>query len=185
MDEKAMEMAIRPPHDELEDMVKVREGGIGANQKTIPDQRTDAAQSNFELIDDRQRKIRHPKILSLFSFHYLPCFLVLPPPPHALGKLWEWSPSYVKRALVKKFVAHVGIYPLGTLALRKIGALHPALGQHLAATIKTGAYSSYTPYPRLLISWQSETRADKRENLQEKGRTELCAPFDFAPHSRS
>ena len=39
-------------------------------------------------------------------------------------------------------------------ALRTIGEHHPALGQHLATTIKTGAYCSYTPDTRLLITWQ-------------------------------
>lgn len=40
-------------------------------------------------------------------------------------------------------------------ALRKIAGHHPALGQHLATTIKTGAYCSYTPDARLPIAWQS------------------------------
>ena len=40
------------------------------------------------------------------------------------------------------------------LALRKITEHHPALGQHLATTIKTGVYCSYTPDTRLPISWQ-------------------------------
>jgi hypothetical protein len=31
---------------------------------------------------------------------------------------------------------------------------HPALGQHLAATIRTGRYCSYTPDPRSPVNWQ-------------------------------
>ena len=33
------------------------------------------------------------------------------------------------------------------LALRRINEHHPVLGQHLATTLKTGAYCSYTPNP--------------------------------------
>jgi hypothetical protein len=39
-------------------------------------------------------------------------------------------------------------------ALHTIDEHHPALGRHLAATIKTGAYCSYTPDTRLLITWR-------------------------------
>ena len=39
-------------------------------------------------------------------------------------------------------------------ALRKITEHHPALGQHLATTIKTGTYCSYTPDVRMPITWQ-------------------------------
>ena len=31
---------------------------------------------------------------------------------------------------------------------------HPALGKHLAATIRTGRYCSYTPDPRSPVNWQ-------------------------------
>ena len=41
------------------------------------------------------------------------------------------------------------------IALRKIGERHPVLGQHLATTIKTGTYCSYTPDVRMPISWQA------------------------------
>jgi hypothetical protein len=40
------------------------------------------------------------------------------------------------------------------IALQRINQHHPALGQHLATAIKTGAYCAYTPDPRLPISWQ-------------------------------
>jgi putative nucleotidyltransferase with HDIG domain len=36
-------------------------------------------------------------------------------PTVALSKLFEWSQSYLKRDLVEKFIAHLGIYPIGTL----------------------------------------------------------------------
>ena len=36
-------------------------------------------------------------------------------PTEALKKLFEWSQSYLNRDLVEKFIAHLGIYPIGTL----------------------------------------------------------------------
>jgi predicted ATPase len=50
--------------------------------------------------------------------------------------------------------ARVNITRAIKLALRKIGEHHPALGQHLATTIKTGAYCLYTPDVRMPITWQ-------------------------------
>jgi predicted ATPase/type II secretory pathway predicted ATPase ExeA len=50
--------------------------------------------------------------------------------------------------------ARVNITRAIKLALRKIGEHHPALGQHLATTIKTGAYCSYTPDVRVPTTWQ-------------------------------
>jgi hypothetical protein len=38
-------------------------------------------------------------------------------------------------------------------AVKKIAASSPALGQHLAATIRTGTFCSYTPDPRVPIVW--------------------------------
>jgi hypothetical protein len=39
-------------------------------------------------------------------------------------------------------------------AMGSIAKAHPALGEHLAATIRTGRYCSYTPDPRSPVSWQ-------------------------------
>jgi predicted ATPase/type II secretory pathway predicted ATPase ExeA len=50
--------------------------------------------------------------------------------------------------------ARVNITRAIKLALHKITEHHPALGQHLATTIKTGAYCSYTPDVRMPITWQ-------------------------------
>jgi hypothetical protein len=50
--------------------------------------------------------------------------------------------------------ARVNVTRAIKIALRKIDEHHPALGQHLATTIKTGAYCSYTPDIRLPITWQ-------------------------------
>ncbi len=43
------------------------------------------------------------------------CYKNALPPTAALKKLYEWSPSYLNRELVEKFIAHIGIYPIGTL----------------------------------------------------------------------
>jgi hypothetical protein len=40
-------------------------------------------------------------------------------------------------------------------ALDNIARSHPALGRHLRNTIRTGRYCSYTPDPRVPISWES------------------------------
>jgi hypothetical protein len=39
-------------------------------------------------------------------------------------------------------------------AIGNLERAHPALGGHLAATIRTGRYCSYTPDPRLPITWE-------------------------------
>ncbi len=38
-------------------------------------------------------------------------------------------------------------------ALMRIGELHPQLGHHLNACVKTGQYCSYTPAPSEPIEW--------------------------------
>ena len=38
--------------------------------------------------------------------------------------------------------------------IKRITARHPALGQHLARTIRTGTWCVYAPDPRLSLSWQ-------------------------------
>ena len=50
--------------------------------------------------------------------------------------------------------ARVNITRAIKIALRKISEHHAALGQHLATTIKTGTYCSYTPDVRMPITWQ-------------------------------
>jgi hypothetical protein len=39
-------------------------------------------------------------------------------------------------------------------AMANLGRQHPGLGRHLAATIRTGRYCSYTPDPRAPIAWE-------------------------------
>jgi hypothetical protein len=38
--------------------------------------------------------------------------------------------------------------------VRKIATEHPALGQHLTATVRTGIFCSYSPDPAVGIEWQ-------------------------------
>jgi putative nucleotidyltransferase with HDIG domain len=51
------------------------------------------------------------------------CYKRSIPPTHALRKLYEWSHSYLNKELVEKFIAHVGIYPVGTLVRLRSGFL--------------------------------------------------------------
>ncbi|MEX2619434.1 MAG: hypothetical protein WD250_04370 [Egibacteraceae bacterium] len=39
------------------------------------------------------------------------------------------------------------------VALRRIAEQLPALGEHLASTVHTGTYCSYTPDPRAPLRW--------------------------------
>jgi cyclic di-GMP phosphodiesterase len=43
------------------------------------------------------------------------CYKKALAPTDALKKLFEWSQSYLNRELVEKFIAHLGIYPIGAL----------------------------------------------------------------------
>jgi cyclic di-GMP phosphodiesterase len=43
------------------------------------------------------------------------CYKTSMPPTEALKKIFEWSEDYLNRGLVEQFIAHVGIYPVGTL----------------------------------------------------------------------
>src|SRR5919108_272690 len=51
------------------------------------------------------------------------CYKGSMPPTQALRKLYEWSHSYLNKELVEKFIAHVGIYPVGTLVRLRSGFL--------------------------------------------------------------
>jgi hypothetical protein len=39
-------------------------------------------------------------------------------------------------------------------AMANLARADPTLGQHLAATVRTGRYCSYTPDPRVPIAWE-------------------------------
>ena len=49
--------------------------------------------------------------------------------------------------------ARVGVTRAVRTAIARIGEGHPALGQHLDRTVRTGVYCSYVPDPRLPVTW--------------------------------
>jgi hypothetical protein len=49
--------------------------------------------------------------------------------------------------------ARVNVTRAISTALARIAEHHPALARHLAATVRTGAFCSYTPDPRLPVRW--------------------------------
>lgn len=61
----------------------------------------------------------------------------------------------VRKATSPSERARVNVTRALKTAIEKIGKSHPALGQHLARTIKTGTFCSYTPDPHLPLAWQS------------------------------
>jgi len=75
VDEKAMEMAVHPSHDQLQDMMKICNGSIGVDKKTTPDQRTNPTQSHLELVNPRVWRVEHARSVSDFLFSHLPRFL--------------------------------------------------------------------------------------------------------------
>jgi hypothetical protein len=70
-----MEMLVRPPQDELKDMVKVSDRGICGNEETTPDQGTDAPQGNLELVNNSSWWVKHEGSLSELLASHLPRFL--------------------------------------------------------------------------------------------------------------
>ena len=53
VDEKPMEMAVRPSHGQLKDMMKICDGGLSGDEEPTPDQGTDAPQGTLELVHNR------------------------------------------------------------------------------------------------------------------------------------
>jgi hypothetical protein len=49
--------------------------------------------------------------------------------------------------------ARINVRRAVAAALRRIATVHPPLGRHLNATIKTGAFCRYTPDPRVPLRW--------------------------------
>lgn len=49
------------------------------------------------------------------------CYKNAMPPTAAMRKIFEWSNSYLNRDLVESFIAHLGIYPIGTLVRLRSG----------------------------------------------------------------
>jgi non-specific serine/threonine protein kinase len=58
-----------------------------------------------------------------------------------------------RRAAAAAERARVNVTRTIAAVLKRIAAVSPTLGQHLAATISTGYFCSYTPDPRVPIVW--------------------------------
>jgi putative nucleotidyltransferase with HDIG domain len=80
------------------------------------------------------------------------CYKKSMPPTQALRKLFEWSDSYLNRELVEKFIAHVGIYPIGTLVRLRSG--------FIAVVISHGEKGLLYPVVRAVYDTRNETRVE-------------------------
>lgn len=72
------------------------------------------------------------------------CYKKAMAPTVALRKLFEWSPSYLNRELVEKFIAHLGIYPIGSLVRLE--------SSYLAVVVGHGENSLLQPVVRAVYS---------------------------------
>jgi cyclic di-GMP phosphodiesterase len=75
------------------------------------------------------------------------CYKKSMPPTDALKKIFEWSTNYLNRQLVERFIAHVGIYPLGTVVRMRSG--------HIGVVINHGERGMLYPTVRAVY----DTRA--------------------------
>jgi hypothetical protein len=64
------------------------------------------------------------------------------------------SPDFSAKAAPPAERARVNVTRALKAAIKKITASHPALGQHLARTIKTGTFCSYVPGSHQFHPWQ-------------------------------
>jgi len=51
------------------------------------------------------------------------CYKNAMAPTDAMRKLFEWSDGYLNRGLVERFIAHLGIYPIGTIVRLQSGVI--------------------------------------------------------------
>jgi HD-GYP domain-containing protein (c-di-GMP phosphodiesterase class II) len=51
------------------------------------------------------------------------CYKNAMAPTDAMRKLFEWSDCYLNRGLVERFIAHLGIYPIGTVVRLESGII--------------------------------------------------------------
>lgn len=71
------------------------------------------------------------------------CYNVPLPPTAALRKMYEWSDSYFNRYLVEKFIAHIGIYPVGSLVRMRSG--------EVGVVLRHGENSLLRPIVRIIF----------------------------------
>jgi hypothetical protein len=72
-------------------------------------------------------------------------------PAPARFRLFDGVTTFLRRLTAED--VHVLVTRAITSALRRIAAEHPALGEHLAATVRTGTFCSYVLDPRSPIRW--------------------------------
>lgn len=87
------------------------------------------------------------------------CYKKAMPPTEALRKVFEWSDSYLNRELVEKFVAHLGIYPIGTLV-----RLENSL---LAVVIDQGEKNLLHPVVRAVYDIKKNTKLEPYDIILE------------------
>jgi len=85
------------------------------------------------------------------------CYKNAMPPTEALKKLYEWSQSYLNRELVEKFVAHLGIYPIGSLV-----RLENSL---LAVVVDHGAKNLLHPVVRAVYDVKKTLRLEPSDTV--------------------
>ena len=91
MNSKPMEIAIRPSHDNLEDVVEFGDRVGAANQQAAPNHWTDAQQHYFKLIDSGFESLGHDAILATSACNTilslnLPRFFSLSTQPAAISE---------------------------------------------------------------------------------------------------
>ena len=88
-----------------------------------------------------------------------------PPAPPRPEPSWTSSSAELARAVGlggrdRRAAAHAERARLNATrairaAIANVARVHPSLGRHLASTIRTGRYCSYTPDPRVPIAWET------------------------------
>src|SRR5262245_63846011 len=68
-------MAVRPPHGQLKDVMKICDGGISVDEEATLNQGTDPTQGNLELVNNSIWRVEHERRLSDFLSSHLPRFL--------------------------------------------------------------------------------------------------------------
>ncbi|MBM4259846.1 MAG: HD-GYP domain-containing protein [Deltaproteobacteria bacterium] len=71
------------------------------------------------------------------------CYNVPLPPTGALRKIYEWSDTYLNRYLVEQFIAHIGVYPIGSLVRMRSG--------EVGVVLRHGEQSLLRPVVRIIF----------------------------------
>lgn len=76
------------------------------------------------------------------------CYKAPMAPTAALRKVFEWSGAYLNRALVEKFVTHIGIYPVGSVVRLRSGAI--------GVVVRHGEKDLLHPVVRIVFDWRQQ-----------------------------